>query len=116
MKKLSLIVLFVLVIIPLVFAPVAYARNEKIEGIRFDGDCAGITFNRGGKDVRIRLLRYTKCSGNQWKYLGDEFYSTGSGNFAQFCGLSLHRCRVKLTAQIIVNGKIKHSMTKVFRM
>ena len=115
MKKLLSLVLFALVVVSLVAGSVA-ARNEAIKEIRFDGDCAGIEFNRAGKTVTIRILRYTKCSGSRWKYLGDETRETGSGNYVEFCGLSLYRCKVKLTAQIIVNERIKDSMTKVFTM
>lgn len=115
MKKRLLFILFVLVIVSLVAGPVV-ARNEAIKDIRFDGDCAGIKFNRAGKTVKIRLLRYIKRPGSQWKYLGDVKRRTSSGNYMEFCGLSLYRDKVKLTAQIFVNGKIKHSMTKVFTM
>ena len=118
MKKLLSLVPFALVVLVVVFlvaGPVA-ARNEAIQEIRFNGDCAGIKFNRAGKTVTIRILTYTQRSGGQWKYIGDAMRETGSGNYVEFCGLSLYRGKVKLTAQIIVNGRIKHSMTKIFRM
>jgi len=104
MKKLALIILFIMVIVPLTAGPISAGYGGiKIISVQYDGDCAKIKFDRKGKGVTIMCKIYTLGSSG-WHMAHNLSTRKNSGNYVQFCGLNTYRGKSKYIVKIIYKG------------
>ncbi|NIM97428.1 MAG: hypothetical protein GTO24_04895 [candidate division Zixibacteria bacterium] len=127
MKKIAISLLFIYVcFFSMSLGDRVFAGQYHIKSMDFDGDCVKVVYGTTENDSRDRghleVLTYTWGSKSEkWNKVnrtarGVGGLRSGKKYYKEFCGIGLHRGRVKVIVKIYHNRRLEDRAGQVFDM